>query len=160
MPLSCFATSGRASCPFVCAIVLHIANRHDGLLPPDSDAQARAINWIFAALSTVEPVVVEREAAQYLERDMPWYAERRRLVDKRVLGKLTDLSRRLGKADWLDGRFSAGDLMIADVLRRLGGTGLLARFANLAGYVVRAEARPAFQRAYAAQRAFFQAAAG
>ena len=75
----------------------------------------------------------------------------------RIRGRLTDLSRRLGDADWLDGAFSAGDLMMADVLRRLGGSALLAEHPNLGAYVDRAEARPAFRRAFDAQRAFFEA---
>ena len=142
------------------AIVLHIAERHDGLLPPEPHGRARAINWMFAALSTIEPTIVEREVVQYLERDKPWYAQRLRLVEDRIRSKLSDLSRHLGDADWLDASFAAGDLMTADVLRRLGGSGLLQEFPNLAAFVSRAEARPAFGRAFDAQRAFFHAAGG
>lgn len=142
------------------AIVLHIASRHEGLLPTDANARARAIGWMFAALSTVEPAILDREAAEYLEHDEPWFAPRLRAVEDRVRGRLNDLSLRLGGADWLDGDFSAGDLMTADVLRRLGGSGLLEAYPNLPGYVARAEARPAFRRAFAAQRAFLEAHAG
>lgn len=139
------------------AIVFHIANRRKGLLPADADARARAINWMFAALSTIEPTIVDREVVLYLEREEIWFEQRLALVEDRIRTKLTDLSRRLGDADWLDGRFSAGDLMTVDVLRRLGGSGLLEEFPNLAAFVARAEARPAFRRAFDAQRAFFEA---
>lgn len=140
------------------AIVLHIAIHHEGLLPHDPNARARAINWMFAALSTVEPVIVDREVIRYLERDEPWFEQRLACVEDRIRAKLTDLSRRLGDADWLDGEFSAGDLMTVDVLRRLGGSRLLDGCPNLAAYVARAEARPAFKRAFDAQRTFFEAA--
>lgn len=141
------------------AIVFHIANRHAGLFPEDGNARARAINWMFAALSTIEPSIIEREVVLYLERDESWFEQRLALVEKRIRGKLTDLSRRLGGADWLDGDFSAGDLMTVDVLRRLGGSGLLEDVPNLSAYVSRAEARPAFRRAYGAQRDFFNSSA-
>ncbi|WP_246750569.1 glutathione S-transferase family protein [Martelella lutilitoris] len=141
------------------AIVFHIVDRHNGLLPLDATARARAINWMFAALSTIEPTIVDREVVLYLERDQNWFEQRLTLVEDRIRARLTDLSNRLGNADWLDGRFSAGDLMTADVLRRLGGSGLLEEYPNLAAYVARAEARPAFRRAFTAQREFFNAAA-
>ena len=88
---------------------------------------------MFAAVGTVEPVITDREAAEYLEHEEPWFAPRLRAAEERIRGRLTDLSRRLGDADWLDGAFSAGDLMMADVLRRLGGSDLLAEHPNLAG---------------------------
>ena len=139
------------------AIVLHVAICHAGLLPADAAARAHAISWMFAALSTVEPPILDREAAEYLEGDAPWVAPRMHAVDDRIRGRLGDLSRRLGDADWLDETFSAGDLMMVDVLRRLAGSGLLEEFSNLPAYVARGEARPAFARAFAAQRAFFDA---
>jgi glutathione S-transferase len=139
------------------AIVLHVATNHAGLLPADPAARARAIAWMFAAVGTVEPVITDREAAEYLDHEEPWFAARLRAAEKRISGRLTDLSRRLGDADWLDGAFSAGDLMMADVLRRLGGSDVLAENQNLGAYVDRAEARPAFRRAFDAQRAFFEA---
>jgi len=138
------------------AIVFHIAERHAGrgvLLPQDGDARARAIAWIFAALNTVEPPIFERSLAKILERGEPWYAARLRGLDANVRKRLDALSRRLGEADWLDGAFSAGDLVMVTVLRRLQGSGLLEEFPNLSAYVARGEARPAFQRAFAAQRA-------
>lgn len=140
------------------AIVFHVAERHEGLLPLDPDARARAVMWMFAALSSVEPPIVDREAVGFLEREEDWYGRRLALADDRVRARLGDLSRRLGDADWLDGGFSAGDLMMVDVLRRLGGSSLLDEFPNLSAYVARGEARPAFGRAFEAQRALFIAA--
>lgn len=142
------------------AIVLHIASRWPGLLPEDADARARAIAWMFSALSSVEPVVVEREVAFFTEGDKPWYAERVPMIEARIRDRLGILSGRLGEADWLDGDFSAGDLMMVTVLRRLGDTDLLDGFPNLAAYVARGEARPAFKRAFDAQYRVFLAASG
>jgi glutathione S-transferase len=137
------------------AIVFHIAERHAGLLPADANARVRAITWMFAALNTVEPPILDREAAVLLERDKPWYAERLPLLEDRVHARLSDLSSRLGRADWLDGAFSAGDLMMAMVLRRLSSSKLLDRYPNLGAYVARGEARPAYKRAFADQLAVF-----
>lgn len=141
------------------AIVLHIAERHAGLLPAETNARARAIMWMFAALNTVEPPIVEHEQAPFINGDKPWHAELMAMLEDRVRVRLCELSRRLGDADWLDGGFSAGDLMMVMVLRRLAGSGLLEEYANLAAYVARGEARPAFKRAFAAQWAIFTAAA-
>ncbi|OYX34304.1 MAG: glutathione S-transferase [Caulobacterales bacterium 32-69-10] len=140
------------------AIVFHIADRYPGLLPVEPNARARAIAWMFAALNTVEPPIVEREQPRYSERDKPWYEARAPILDDRVRHRLGDLSRRLGEADWLDGGFSAGDLLMVTVLRRLGGSGLLEEFPNLPAYIARGEQRPAYQRAFAAQLAVFTAA--
>ena len=137
------------------AIILHIAERHAGLLPDDANARARAIAWIFAALNTVEPPIVERSMAVILERDKPWYAERLPMLDDRVRARLDQLSHRLGDADWLDGAFSAGDLMMVTVLRRLNSSGLLEAYPTLYAYIARGEARPAYQRAFADQLAVF-----
>jgi glutathione S-transferase len=137
------------------SIVFHIAEQHEGLLPAEPKARARAITWMFAALATIEPPIVDREAAEYLEGDKSWYGERLETADSRIRGRLVDLSRRLGDADWLDGEFSAGDLVMVGVLRRLEGSELLAEHPNLGAYVERGKARPAFQRAFAAQRAVF-----
>jgi glutathione S-transferase len=137
------------------AIILHIAERHAGLLPDDANARARAIAWMFAALNTVEPPIVERSMAVILERDKPWYAERLPMLDDRVRARLDQLSHRLGDADWLDGAFSAGDLMMVTVLRRLNSSGLLETYPTLCAYIARGEARPAYQRAFADQLAVF-----
>jgi glutathione S-transferase len=136
------------------SIVLHIAEGHVGLLPDDANARARAITWMFAALSTVEPPILERETASLLESDKPWAARRMPLVEDRVRNRLGKLSARLGDTDWLDGAFSAGDLMMVSVLLRLKSSGLLDEYPNLAAYVARGEARPAYQRAFAAQLVF------
>jgi glutathione S-transferase len=141
------------------AIVLHIGERHSGLLPDDANARARAIAWMFAAKSTVEPPIIEREAARYLEGDKVWTRERLPMIEDRIRGRLKDLSNRLGQADWLDGKFSAGDLLMVLVLRRLEGSGILAEFSNLAAYIARGEARPAYKRAFDAQHAVFAAVA-
>jgi glutathione S-transferase len=135
------------------AIVFHIAQHHAGLLPEDANARARAITWMFAALSTIEPPVLELSIAKFQEGDKPWAKDRLPLVLDRIRNRLRQLSARLGDADWLDGEFSAGDLMMASVLLRLRASGLLDEFPNLAAYVARAEARPAYQRAFAAQLA-------
>lgn len=137
------------------AIVLHIAERHAGLLPDDANARARAVAWMFAALNTVEPPIVEREQVCYAERDKPWYDARLPILDDRVRHRLNALSSRLGDADWLDGAFSAGDLLMVLVLRRLDGSGILEEYPNLSAYVARGEARPAYRRAFDAQLAVF-----
>ena len=144
------------------AIVFHIADRHAGLLPEDADARARAIMWMFAALNTVEPPILELVTARFLEGDQPWSAQRLPLIQDRIRHRLGDLAARLGEADWLDGGFSAGDLMMVHALLRLKASGLLDAYPNLAAYVARGEARPAYQRAFAAQLAVFTggAAAG
>jgi len=142
------------------AVVLHIAQRHPGLLPHDEHARARAISWLFAALDTVEPPIVELSMAAMLERDEPWYEARRPMLEQRVRQRLDQLSARLGDADWLDGPFSAGDLMMVTVLRRLGGSGLLDAYPTLGAYIARAEARPAYQRAFADQLAVFKQSFG
>jgi len=135
------------------AIVLHIAQHHTGLLPADDHARARAIAWMFAALNTVEPPILELVTARIFEGDKPWSKERIPLVEERVRDRLRQLSARLSDADWLDGDFSAGDLMMVSVLLRLRPSGLLDEFPILAAYVARGEARPAYQRAFAAQLA-------
>lgn len=142
------------------AIVLHIAEHHRGLLPDEANARSRAIAWMFAALSTMEPPIVELGMAMLLERDKSWYEERLPLLRDRVRVRLGELSRRLGNADWLDGAFSAGDLLMVTVLRRLNTSGLLDEHPDITAYVARGEARPAFRRAFEAQLAVFTAATG
>ena len=140
------------------SIVFHIAKRHAGLLPDDANARARAITWMFAALNTVEPPILDLGTTKLLERDTPWYEQRLPVVEYRARDRLGQLSVGLGDADWLDGAFSAGDLMMVSVLLRLKSSGILDEFPNLAAYVARGEARPAFQRAFDAQMAVFTAA--
>jgi glutathione S-transferase len=137
------------------AIVFHIAERHAGLLPEDANARARGVTWMFAALSTMEPPIVELGAAKLLERDKSWFDERLPMLEGRVRGRLDELSDRLGDAEWLDGAFSAGDLLMVTVLRRLTGSGIVETYPNLAAYVARGEARPAYKRAFEAQLAVF-----
>jgi glutathione S-transferase len=143
------------------AIVFHIAERHAGLLPKgpnaDPNARARAITWMFAAVNTVEPPILELANARLLEGDKPWNKERQPLVEDRVRSRMDQLSRRLGDADWLDGAFSAGDLMMVSVLLRLRSSGILDEYPNLAAYVARGEARPAYKRAFDAQLAVYKA---
>jgi glutathione S-transferase len=137
------------------AIILHIAERHAGLLPNDGNARARAITWMFAALNTVEPPILELSTAKFQEGDKPWAQERLPLIMDRIRHRLDQLSARLGDADWLDGAFSAGDLLMVSVLLRLRPSGLLDAFPKLVAYVARGEARPAYQQAFAAQLAVF-----
>jgi glutathione S-transferase len=133
------------------AIIFHIADHHPGLFPDDANARARAITWMFAALNTVEPPILELVTAKFAEGDKPWADERLPLVKDRIRDRLAQLSARLGHSQWLDGAFSAGDLMMVSVLLRLRPSGLLDEFPNLAAYVARGEARPAYERAFAAQ---------
>jgi len=139
------------------AIVFHIAERHGGLLPDDANARARAVAWMFAALDTVEPPIFDRSLVRILERDEPWYEQRLRFLENSIRKRLGDLSRHLGDADWLDGAFSAGDLLMVTVLRRLQGSDILEEYPNLLAYVARGEARPAYKRAFDAQLAVFAA---
>jgi glutathione S-transferase len=136
------------------AIVLHIADSKPGLLPGDAHARARAITWMFAAVNTVEPPILELQTVRFAEGDKPWAEERRPLVHDRIRERLGRLSARLGDAEWLDGDFSAGDLMMVSVLLRVRPSGLLDEFQDLAAYVARGEARPAYERAFADQLAW------
>ena len=137
------------------AIVFHIAERHAGLLPDDASARARAITWMFAAINTVEPPILDLSFTKVLESDKPWYEQRLPLVVDRVRNRLGELSRCLGDKDWLEGEFGAGDLMMVSVLLRLGPSGMLKEYPNVYAYVARGEARPAYRRAFDAQLAVF-----
>jgi len=139
------------------AIVFHIAERHAGLLPDDANARARAITWMFAALSTIEPPILDFANARLLERDETWYEQRLPRVQSRLRERLGELARRLGEAHWLDGEFSAGDLLMVTVLLRLKPSGMLEEYPTLSAYVARGEARPAYRRAFDAQLAVFTA---
>ena len=141
------------------AIVLHIAEHHGGLLPDDANARARAITWMFAAINTVEPPIMDLSVAKIVEANEPWAQQRLPLVKERVRKRLGELSARFGDADWLDGEFSAGDLMMVAVLLRAKPSGMLDEFPKLSAYVARGEARPAYKRAFAAQLAVFTASA-
>jgi len=136
------------------AIIFHIASRHPGLLPDDANARARAITWLFAALNTMEPPILELVTARFVEGDKPWSKERLPLIKDRIRHRMSQLSSRLGNAEWLDGAFSAGDLAMVSVLLRLRPSAILDEFPSLAAYVARGEARPAYHRAFAAQLAF------
>ena len=138
------------------AIVLHIAERFPGLLPRDTDARARAITWMFAALNTVEPPTFDRSLLMILERNQPWYAQRLQSLDEAIRKRLSALSAHLGEGEWLDGAFSAADILMVHVLRRLEGTDILQEYPNLAAYVARAKERPAYKRAFAAQLAVWE----
>jgi glutathione S-transferase len=139
------------------AIVLHIALRFPGLVAKDANARGRAIMWMFAALSTIEPPIVDREIVEYVEDGKSWQGERYAMVDERIRGRLGQLAARLGDDEWLDGAFSAADIIMVHVLRRLEGTGILEEYPNLAAYIARAEERPAYKRAFAAQLAVWEA---
>lgn len=136
------------------AIIFHIASRHGSLLPEDANSRARAITWMFAALNTVEPPILEIVIAKFQEGDKPWSKDRMPLIADRIRNRLNQLAARLGDAEWLDGAFSAGDLLMVSVLLRLRPSGILNEFPSLAAYVARGEARPAYQRAFADQLAF------
>ena len=133
------------------AIVFHIAERYAGLLPNDVNARARGVMWMFAALNTVELPILDLSYGKFLEGGKVWYEERLSLVKDRVRDRLRQLSAYLGDADWLDGAFSAGDLMMVSVLLRLRSSGILDEFPKLAAYIARGEARPAYRRAFEAQ---------
>jgi glutathione S-transferase len=142
------------------AIVFHIAERHAGLLPGEPNSRARVIAWMFAALNTVEPPIFDRSLLNILERDEPWYAQRLGFLEGQIRNRLSDLSRHLGDADWLEDEFSAGDLLMVTVLLRLSGSGILEDYPNLSSYVARGKARPAYKRAFDDQLAVFTAASG
>lgn len=137
------------------AIVHHIATTRGGLLPADAAARARAVEWMFAALNTVEPPVMDLSFVDLFEADKPWSKPRRPSVEERIRERLQDVASRLGDNDWFDGDFSAGDLLMVAVLRIIRDDPLLAEHPTLVDYVARGEARPAFQRALAAQLAGF-----
>ena len=139
------------------SIVFHIAERHAGLLPVDANARARAITWMFAALSTVEPPIVDRDVVEYFEDGKSWQDERFAMVDERIRGRLNQLVTWLGDSEWLDGAFTAADIMMVHVLRRLEGSGILEEYLSLSAYIARAEARPAYKRAFDAQLAVYTA---
>ena len=133
------------------AIVLHIAQQYAGLLPNGANARIRASNSMFAALNTIEPPILDLTIARMFEGEKPWMAERLPFVANRVINRMEQMSVRLGQAEWLDGSFSAGDLLMVEVLKRLRMSGILDEYDNLAAYVARGEAIPAYNRAFEAQ---------
>ena len=141
------------------AIVLHIAERHAGLLPKDEIGRAMAVSWMFAALNTVEPPIIERSIVKFLEAGKSWQAERFAMVDERIRERLKQLDAALGDREWLVDDFSAADILMVHAVRRLEGSGLLKEFPRLVAYVARAAARPAYRRAFDAQYAVFEQAA-
>ncbi|MDB5693939.1 MAG: glutathione S-transferase family protein [Alphaproteobacteria bacterium] len=137
------------------AIVLHIAERSEVLLPRDPAARARAIPWMFAALNSIEQHVQAFALVAGFLKDEEWAKLRRPSAQEMAEKRLDELAARLGEREWLDDRFTAGDLLMTSVLRILRGTDLIAARPTLAAYQARGEARPAFQRALAAQLAPF-----
>lgn len=137
------------------AIVHHIASTRPGLLPADRAGRARALEWMFAALNTVEPPIMDLSVVDVFEADKPWSAPRRPAVAARVAERLKETADRLGDRDWFDGDFSTGDLLMVAVLRIVEDDPLLTDHPGLVAYVARGTARPAFRRALAAQMAGF-----
>lgn len=138
------------------AIVIHIGNSDDRLLPSATEPQMRAIAWIIAALNSVEPSISELVNIDIFARGQSWTEERRPQVLERVRQKLDKVARALGDKEWLEGEFTVGDLIMVSVLRNLRHTDIVAEQPALAAYVARGEARPAFQRALADQLAIFE----
>jgi glutathione S-transferase len=141
------------------AIVLHIAGLAPGLLPDDAAGRAHATQWVIAALNSIEPFVQQLAVVDVFEADRDWSKARRPKVIEDLKTRLGDLAAALGDKQWLDGAFSAGDLLMVSVLRALRNTGILDGFPNLTAYVARGEARPAFKKALTDHMAVFAAAA-
>ena len=138
------------------AIVLHVARASAALLPTDHEGRARATAWVFAALNSVEPFIMGLIDVDIFNREAPWAKESRPHKEAMVKKRLSDLAQRLAGRDWLEDRFTAGDLMMATVLRILRHTDLVTSDPTLAPYLARCEARPAFQKALADQLASFK----
>jgi glutathione S-transferase len=138
------------------AIVLHIAQKNPSLLPDNEVARAKALSWMFAALNTVEPPIVERDYVKFFEADKSWQGERFAMVDARIRTRLDQLAVALGDAPWLVGSFSAADILMVHAIRRLEGSAILEGYQVFMDYIARAEARSAYQRAFAAQFEVFQ----
>ena len=141
------------------AIVLRIAQKSDVLMPKDEVGRLRTTSWIFAAINSIEPPVQELALIQLAYADQEWTKARKPMLEEWVGKRLAQLAKVLDGKDWLEGRFTAGDLMMVTVLRMLHTTDLLDREPAIKAYVARGEARPAFQRALAAQLAAFEKAA-
>lgn len=141
------------------AIVLHIAEKSDALSPSDANGRARTTAWVFAAVNSVEPAIQNITELDFFHADKPWAAERRPAVLATVQKRLSALEVWLGGRDYLEGRFTAGDLMMTTVLRILGRSEILSDWPVLQGYQQRCEARPAFRKALADHLRPFQASA-
>lgn len=137
------------------AIVLHVAAKSDVLMPREPAAAARMTSWMFAALNSIEPHVMQLALIDLFHADAPWAKARRSGAEEVVRRRLEQLSTWLGDRPYLEDRFTAGDLLMSSVLRILKYTDLLERTPNLAAYRARCEARPAFGRALEAQLAVF-----
>jgi glutathione S-transferase len=138
------------------AILLHIAEKSDALLPNNPAARARAIQWVFAALNSLEQFVQGYVVLDAFYANEEWAKLRKPSAREQLSGRLSQLSQRLGDREYLEDRFTAGDLMMSNVLRILRDTDLLEAFPKLAAYRARCEARPAFQRALAGQMGDFE----
>jgi glutathione S-transferase len=136
------------------AIIFHLAEKHGHLLPANPHARMRALMWMFSALNSVEPPILDLSNARFAEGQQPWAEQRMPIVLERIRQRLDQLAAYLGDAEWLEGEFTVGDLMMISVLQRLKPSGILAGHPTLAAYVDRGHARPAYQRAYAAQAAY------
>lgn len=141
------------------AIALYIAEKSDVLLPKDRAGHARAIAWLFAALNSVEIAVQQLGSIDFFHKDEAWAKERRPQAEEFVKDRLSLLAKALDQKDYLEGRFTVGDLMMSDVLRIIAYSDLFEQFPTLKAYRERCEARPAFQRALKAQMDGFKKAA-
>ena len=138
------------------AILIHLGMEEDRLLPVDRNARMRAVAWLIAALNSVEPMIFELVNIDIFERGQDWTVQRRPQVVDKIAARLELIASALGSGEWLEGRFTIGDLMMVSVLRNLRRTDLVTGHPVLGPYVARGEARPAFQRALADQLAVFQ----
>jgi glutathione S-transferase len=139
------------------SIVLHIGERSETLLPADPAARARAITWLFAALNSIEIVLMPLAEIDFFFPDEEWAKLRRPEAETAARERLGELAAWLGEREYLEERFTVGDLMMSSVLRIARHTDLVTGVPNLKAYQARCEARPAFQRALRAQLAVFEA---
>ena len=141
------------------AIVLHIAEHHSGLLPTDAAARAKAIGWMFAALTTVEPPILERDNAMHLDAERAWQVDRLAMIGGLIRTRLDQLAAALGESTWLKDSFGAPDILMVHAIRRLESSGILEDYPVLTDYVSRAAERPAYKRAFDAQYEVYRSAA-
>jgi glutathione S-transferase len=141
------------------AILIHIGEKDERLLPREPAARARAIGWAIAALNSIEPFMQTLFFMGFLAEGKDWQGEAKDLIRPFAVMRLAQLSAALGDKDWLEDRFTIGDLLMIDVLRAATPPELIAPHANLAAYVERGTSRPAFKAALTAQLADFEKAA-